>query len=157
MKFNKYTISVKGIFKTKFEIYQEGKLLYKIETPGFFYKNIIFKDLEGNVVLKLRRPFTFGRFKFLFYENKIKTGELTDELMSNTYRLNSDYANYVAKGNWTSKEYTVYLGDDDIAKVSRKMFSSKDKYGIAIIEGNHDLFILAMVVIIEVVKRMKSS
>lgn len=45
-----------------------------------------------------------------------------------------------------------FLGDEDIAKVSRKMMTNHKQYGIAIIEGNHNLFILGMIICIELIR-----
>lgn len=158
MEFNKYTISKKGWLRKTFEIKQDDEVIYTIQSKGWTaFKRMIFTNTDGEEVLVIHRPFTFTKFTFNFLENSQKTGEFTKATFSNNYTLESDYATYTADGNWLGNEYTVYLGDEDIAKVSRKMFSHKNQYGIAIMEGNHDLFILAMVIIIEAIKIIRKN
>ncbi len=157
MKFNTYTISVKGFFRKSYQIYEDGILRYEIKSPGFFaYREIEFYK-EGAIILKVHRPMTFGGFRFEFKENNREVGTLHKDMISNTYRLDSAVANYRAEGAFFGGDYTIFLGDEDIAIVSVKTFSTDHKYGIAIIDGNHDLYILAMVVMIDVVKRVRAK
>ncbi len=156
MEFHKYTISKKGWFRKSFEIQKDEKLVYSVTTKGFIaYTKLYFKDNEGKEVLVINRPLSFGAFKFIFLENGRAIGEMTKAILSKEYTLTSQYATYIANGNWKGNEYTIYLGDDDIAKISRKMMTNKNQYGVAIIEGNHDLYILAMVILIEVIRLIK--
>jgi len=150
VKFNKYTISKIGFWKKSFEVRQREKVLYRISSEDWFrYKNFSVYDFQKNEVLLIKGPHEFPDYHCYFMENGKSSGVLTKSGMSK-YTLESKYATYVADGNWLGNEFTIYLGDDDIAKVSRKFFSDHQQYGIAIIEGNHDLFILGMIVCIEI-------
>ena len=151
MKFHKYTISKKGFFRKSFEIYCDDLLVYKVSCPGWFsYSHLVFKNTSGEEVLLIEKVMFQMQFEFIA-KGRLKA-KLNKAIFSNEYSLKSDVATYEAKGNWMGNEYTIFLGEDDIAKVSRTMWSDKNQYGIAIIEGNHNLFILGMIVTIEIIK-----
>lgn len=157
-EFHKYTISKKGFWRKSFEIHHNNKLLYSISCPGWFsYSRIIFKDSDDKVVLQVEKTPKLFQFKFEFTTEDGSKAELTKASLSNEYTLTSNWATYRAQGNWRGNEFTIYLGEDDIAKVSRKTWSNKNQYGIAIIEGNHNLFILGMVISIELVKMINEG
>jgi len=153
MDFYKYTISKKGFWRKSFEIHEDGHLLYKVSCPGWLtYNHLIFRDTNDSEVLLIEKLFYFSKLKFDFLDKSGLKAQLTRKFFSREYTLNSEIATYTAKSNWLGNEYTIYLGEDDIAKISRKMMSDHKQYGIAIIEGNHNLFILGMIVSIELVR-----
>lgn len=157
MEFNKYTISKIGFFRKSFEINQDNSLKYKVSTPGWFgYRYLIFKDVDENDVLIIKRNHSIFKRNFELTASGGLRAELTTSLFLKTQTLKTDVATYIAESNWLKDEYTIYLGDDDIAKVSRSFFSDNKQYGIAIMEGNHDLFILGMIVCIEI-QRMTAN
>ena len=158
MEFYKYTISRKGFWRKSFEIHENGRLLYKVSCPGWLkYNHLIFKDTQDSEVLLVERVNIMFKLKFEFLDNSGLKAELTRKLFSGEYTLNSEVATYTAKSNWLGNEYTIYLGEDDIAKISRKMMSTHKQYGIAIIEGNHNLFILGMIVCIELIRMTRNN
>lgn len=157
MEFHKYTISKLGFFRKTFEINQNGKLKYRVSTPGWFgYKYLVFKDEMNRDVMTIKRNLSLFNRSFELSATEDLKAELTTSMFLKEHTLKTDVATYIAQSNWLKDEYTIYLGDDDIAKVSRKFFSEVEQYGIAIIEGNHDLFILGMIVCIEV-QRMTAN
>ena len=158
MEFHKYTISKKGFWRKSFEIHKDGLLLYQVTSPGWLsYNHLIFRDTNDSEVLTIDKYFEFFKLRFVFHDNSGLKAELTRKLFSGEYILESEIAKYTAQSNWLGNEYTIYLGDDDIAKVSRKMMSNHKQYGIAIMEGNHDLFILGMIVSIELIRMTRNN
>jgi len=158
MEFHKYTISKKGFFRKSFEILEDNKLKYKVSTPGWFgYRHLIFNDTDDRDVLVIKRNLSLFKRNFELVASGDLKAELTTSLLGKKHTLKTDVAIYVAESNWLGDEYTIYLGDDDIAKVSRKFFSNDQQYGIAIMGGNHDLFILGMIVCIEVQRMTRNK
>lgn len=157
MEFNKYTISKKGFIRKSFEIYENDVLKYTVSAPGWIgYKYLVFKDIKGTSVLVVEKINSMFKQKFELIATGALKAELTRTFFSGEYTLESEVATYTAQSNWLANEYTIYLGDDDIAKISRKFFSDDKQYGIAIIDGNHDVFILGMIVCIEI-RRMTNQ
>lgn len=153
MEFYKYTISKKGFWRKSFEIYEDGHLKFTVTCPGWIsYSHLIFKDTNDSEVLLVEKFNTLFQLRFAFIDKSGLKAELTRKIFSGDYTLTSEIATYTAKSNWLGNEYTIYLGEDDIAKISRKIMSDHKQYGIAIIEGNHNLFILGMIVSIELVR-----
>ncbi len=153
MEFHKYSISKKGFWRRSFEIFEDNVLKYTVKCPGWIaYNHLIFIDAKGTEDLVIERFHGFFNRRFEFLERGGLKAVLTKSSFSNKYTLESDVATYIASSNWLGNEYTVFLGDEDIAKVSRKMMTNHKQYGIAIIEGNHNLFILGMIICIELIR-----
>lgn len=158
MEFHKYTISKIGMFRKTFKIFEDDRLKYTVSTPGWLgYKYLIFKNRDGKDVLVVERKSFLLNRHFQFVAKGGLNAMLTRSMFAKMFTLESEVATYVAQSNWLGDEYTIYLGDNDIAKVSRKFFSNNKQYGIAIMEGNHDLFILGMVVCVELVRMTQNQ
>ena len=53
------------------------------------------------------------------------------------------------KGNILDHEYTIELGHDKVAEISRKWFRVRDTYGVEIEPGQNDVVILAITAAID--------
>jgi len=126
MEFAIYTISVRGIFSTHYEIYQDDELIYRVEKPSFFaFREMNFIDLDENNVLNIYRHSTFFNYKFEIFQDGESIGTIDES--------------------------------DEIAKVSKKRFRSHKKYGIAIIKGKNELYVLAMIIALSIVNSRKKK
>lgn len=153
MNFDKYTISKKGFWRKSFEVYEKDELKYRVSCPGWFtYHHVIFTNLQGIEVLRIKRFSEFFTRKAELIDSDGLRGEMTKKTFSSEYILKSDAFTYTVNRNWIGDEYTVYHSDEDIAKVSRRMMTNHKQYGVAIIEGNHNLFILGMIICIEIIR-----
>lgn len=152
MDFSVYTISVKGIFNSHYEIHKDELLVYRVKKPSFFtFSEMIFFDPGGNEILTIKKPFSFFNHKFVFYQQGEPIGTFEKEGIENFYNSSSIFGRHTVQGNFFSSEYTVFNNEGEIAKISRKRFRSKNKYGLAIIKGNNELYILAMTIAISMV------
>ena len=152
MDFVLYTISVRGIFSTHFEIYRNDVLMYRVRKPSFFaFRKMYFYDTGGNEVLEIYRHASFMKYRMTINQDGKSIATFEKDSFENFYTSTSIYGNYTIEGDFFGREYTVYDDEKDIAKVSRKRFRSKKKYGIAIIEGHNELYILAMVIAIAII------
>ena len=158
MEFSIYTISVRGIFSTHFEIYQDDELIFRVEKPSFFaFREMNFIDLEGNQVLRVYRHPSIFNYKFEISQDGESLGTFEKNGISNSYTSSSIYGNHTIKGDFFNSEYTVSDENDEVAKISRKRFRSHKKYGIAIIKGNNELYILAMIIAISIVNSRRKK
>lgn len=154
MEFAIYTISVKGFFSKHYEIYQDERLVYRVKKPSFFsFGEMYFHDTRGNEVLKIKRHTSLFllKFKFEISQEGVSVATVEKDTFNNFYNSTSIYGNHTIQGDFFNSEYTVFDDNDEIAKISRKRFRSNHKYGIAIIKGNDELYILAMVIAISIV------
>lgn len=157
MKFNYYTISIKGIFKRKYEIYRDGKFFIEVEKRSFFSNEFVFRDIEGTEIMFLKKPFALFKYRYEIYEENNLTGEITKESFSNKYIIDTAENHLISKTNITATEYTFYNGETEIAKGTRKIFSRENAYQLAIMEGYRDLHILATIIAISLTRHSKKK
>lgn len=154
MDFAIYTISLKGFFYKYYEIHQDDILVYRVQKPSFFnFNEMYFTDPGGNEVLNITRHnalFQIG-YKFVVSNKGKPIATIEKNSMDNFYESSSIYGNHTIQGDFFNSEYTVFDKGGEIAKISRKRFRSNKKYGIAIIKGNNELYILAMIIAISIV------
>ncbi|MEM9547519.1 MAG: LURP-one-related family protein [Bacteroidota bacterium] len=156
MEFAVYTISVKGFFSRHYEIYRDDELIYRVEKPSFFaFRELNFLNTAGQQVLKLKRSATFFNYKFVISDDEKAIATFEKDTFENFYRSTSVYGYHTIQGDFFNSEYTVFDDKGEIAKVSRKRFRTNKKYGIAIIKGNNEIYILAMVIAISVVNAQR--
>ena len=152
MEFAVYTISVSGIFKKTYEMFQDEVLMYIVESESFWSsKEMVFRNNEGNPVLLLNQVSSFLETKFVISDLEKELATVTKEGFGISFFSESIYGNHWLKGKSFNTDFTLYDDEDEIAKVSRKTFRSKDKYGIAIKKGYDEKYILALAIAIEVV------
>lgn len=154
MEFAVYTISVKGIFSKHYEIHQDDRLMYRVRRPSFWaFKEMYFTEPGGKEVLKIKRHASLLTInsKFVMTKNGEAVATFEKDGFDNFYTSSSIYGEHTVQGNFFNSEYTIYNNDGEVAKISRKRFRSDKKYGIAIIKGTNELYILGMVIAISIV------
>ena len=158
MEFAVYTISVFGVFKKTYEIFQDEVLMYRVESDSFWSsKEMVFRDHEDNAVILLNRVSSFLETKFVISDLEQEIATVTKEGFGVSFFSESIYGNHWLKGKSFNTDFTLTDGEDEIAKVSRKTFRSKDKYGIAIKKGHDEKYILALTIAIEIVIQMQQN
>ena len=133
--------------------------MYNVEKPSFFaFGEMIFYNMNGLAVQKLYRNSSFFNHKYTISKDKQKIATFEKYAMENYYISKSIFGDYTIKGDFFDNEYTIYNEDKEIAKVSRKRMRSHKKYGVAIIKGHNELYILAMIIAIsQINKRSKKN
>jgi len=154
MEFVVYTISIRGFFTKAYDIYLDEELVYQAEKPSFFaFGEMDFFDRSGAALQKLYRNSSFFRHKYTITREGRKIASFEKYAMENSYKSQSIFGEYSIKGQFLDNEYTIFKGRDEIAKISRKRFQSQNKYGVAIIKGHDELYILAMVIAISLINK----
>ena len=154
MEFSIYTISVKGLFSKYYEIHQDDHLVYRVKKPSLFaFGERVFTRPGGAEVLKIKRDVSLFilKFKFTVTEGEDHIATIEKDNLDNFYNSSSIYGHFTVQGNFFNNEYTIFHNSEEIAKISRKRFRSAKKYGIAIIEGFDELYILSLVIAISIV------
>lgn len=158
MEFAVYTISVKGFFTTHYEIHLDDKLIYRVKQPSFFNRSaMIFYDTGGYEIQRVKKHFALFQSKFTFTQENQYVATFEKSGIENYYDSSSIFGRHTVQGDFFNSEYTVFDEDGEIAKVSRKRLRSNKKYGIAIIKGHDELYILAMVIAISMVNSRRKS
>ncbi len=149
MKINQYVIESKGVITKRYKIYKEKSLLLKVN-GGFFLKEMKINDTDGNEVMRIRRPFSPFKMKFEIIVNDEVRGTIIADKnpLSNDLTVDTLVGLFFVEGNFWANEFTIEDAHKQIAKISRKRFSSK-RYGVAILQGQDELFIMGIVMAIE--------
>ncbi len=154
MEFAVYTISIKGFFSKHYEIYRDDELVYWVQKPSFFaFRELNFINRSGDKVLHIYRHPAFFSYKFTFSTDGKPIATFEKDSFESFYKSTSVNGYHTLQGDFFGSEYTVFKEDTEIAKISRKRFATNKKYGVAIIKGNDELYILAMVIAISVIKK----
>ena len=156
MEFNKYSISIKGIFNRKYLIYSGPHLFMKVQRKSIFNQSFLVSDGNSKILFSIsKRLFSFLKFE-LIKDNQI-IGQIKKDTFSNSYNMHVDNLVYKLKGNLFSSEYAVLKMDEEIAKISRKKLSKTDRMGVVIESGHQDEYILAMLVVLEIIKQTQQN
>ena len=156
MEFNLYTITRKNIFSRTHIIYSGDEPVYQSKF-SFFLRRCVLTDMSGQEVFIIKRKFAAFQSIFeIIYQGvtfaRIKAkGAIKTKLLVDT-----EDGPYLVVGKSFFKEFTVIKNDEEIAKISRKT-SLKTNIGLAIREGEDDEFILALIMVIEIVIRLKRA
>jgi uncharacterized protein YxjI len=158
MNFNLYTISKKGFFNRTYEIYKEENLLFTAK-PKFFLKGYYIYTLLGHEALEIERPFAFFKSEFILKKGDREVARMTRKfnMLKENLDIITPHDEYSVVGNMWSTDFTIHKNQCEIAKISRKVFRFQKRYGIAILEGEDDLLIISVALIIELIQRIKSS
>ena len=159
MEFKKYKI--KGKLFSLFGEYtitdESDRLCYTAKTNLFQTKLTIFDD-SGNEVLLVRRKFFSFRYTFFIEKDgesifKIwKTIAWKPEIFIES--LVSPDA-FLIQGNIWATEYAFYRENIEFAYVSHKLWNIRGVYGLAVKDGEDDAVVLALVLIIDLIKKAK--
>lgn len=156
MSIEKFTISRHGILSKSYKISNEKMQLYTVKT-GWFLKSLTFFDMNGREVLKIRRPFSVIQIKFeIIVNGYVRANIVSESALKNKLSIESLAGLYFVEGNFWGDEYDIEDAHEVIAKVAKKRFS-RLRYGVAIAQGNDNLFILAIVMTIELLTRVKTA
>ncbi len=121
MNFRRITVQKQGFFKPQFLFFENDVLKYKGKISGFLNKAELY-DRDGNLAMKCHKD--WKRFKKVYDLSKdgrqiglvrIKWGMTKDKIL-----VESTYGDYEIRGNWRGKEYDVFKGEAEVAKISRK-------------------------------------
>lgn len=156
MDFSLYTISLRGFFKKRYEIYQDGILYYTMKkTSKFGKKSFTIYDHNRLALVKIKQPLSIRNKSFDIFEDNRQIGDVEKTVLKNTFVSHSEFGKHFIDGDFFSSEYSISNEVEEIAKISRNRYVKKGKYGVAILKGQNELYILALVMVIAIVNRKK--
>lgn len=156
MEFNIYTISKKGFFSSTYLIRSGDEIVYKAK-PALFANKCSFTDVNDREIFFIKRKTAL--FKSIYHV--LHGGEKYAEvLVKGAFKtkliVDTEDGQYLLWSEAFHKSFTVSKSDREIGKISRKsMF--KTNIGVAIDENEDNEFILALVIVIEMIIKSKRS
>lgn len=160
MEFDLYTIKKKGLFLKKYEILQDGEVVYNVSGKPFnFLRSLQIYDRNGLEVMQVKRPFIPFKMIFRLMSYMDVVAEIKREFgpFKNNLLVTSKFGDYYVNGNFMKDDFTISKGPEEIAKISRQRSFKGDSYGIAISQDENKLFILGLTMTLELMIRVMRS
>lgn len=132
------------------------------KTPVFYVKGKVFsfgdklsfRDTSGRELAFISQKVLSFRPRYKIYRHKKLIAKVVKKLVlfKDSYIVDTPGPDdYKVTGNFWNYEYTFTRNGRKVAVVSKKFFSWSDTYGIAIVQGEDDILILATAVVIDMV------
>ena len=157
MEFNTYTISVRGIFKNRFEIYQNDRLVYKAKSTSIFKNKFILLDEYDQEILRIKQKLGFFKLYYLILEDGYEIAKVEKATLENQLSCHGDFDCYTVKGNFMHTQYDIFQHGEQIGKVSRKLLRMKKSYGIAIQADVDQIEVLSLCLILAIINVVRQS
>ena len=158
MEYRLLTISKRGFFTKYYDIMEDDKLLYTAESKWWFKGFNVFAPL-GNKVMDVYKPFSFmhSKFNISVGDQEIASVRRKIKFFNSEIEIFTQEHDYRVVGNIWDTDFTIERDDFEIAKISRKTFRSKNKYGIACQENADIKLIIGISLVIELIIRIKRA
>jgi|LSQX01.2.fsa_nt_gb uncharacterized protein YxjI len=118
-----------------------------------FGKKLRIYDLQENEVCYIEQKL----FRLMPEYNIYVAGGFTANvkkkfsLLKNNFDITSNDGQYLVDGDFFAYDFNIYKDGLNVGHVSKKFFSFTDTYGVDIDEGNEQLTILALAIVIDMV------
>jgi uncharacterized protein YxjI len=134
---------------------EAGDKLFRVDGKALrMRQTLIFEDAHGNTLAKVQERMLRVKDSMqidgphgetLAVVKKALITPLRDRLTVSI----KDGRDMEVQGNILDHEYTIGVGQDKVAEVSKKWFRIRDSYGVEIAPGQDDVVLLAVTVVIE--------
>lgn len=156
MKMTTYSITRHGLLRKSYKVWQAQSQVYHFKSD-LWLKSMRLYDMDNEELLYLKRTWSIFSKKFELIIN----GDVRAEISSSSgFKTSIDIATvaglYFVEGNFWGNDYTIENEKEPIAKIARNTMS-KTRYGIAIKPNNDNVFILGIVMVIELLTRIKQA
>lgn len=158
MEFKLFTVKSRGWIFKSYDIFLEDKLKYHVKSSPFI-KTYKLYDQHGLELIQIKRVFAFFKLEFNIkkFDSVIAKVQRGTQLFKNDLHIISNHGTYYANGNFRANDFTILKGEDEVAKISRHGPFAGKKYGVALVAEEDELLMLSIVMVIEMVVRIKRA
>lgn len=118
-------------------------------------KQLSFQDLDGNTLVSIEQQLMSWGATYAISRNDATIATVKKELFNVfSYRFNIDLSGapaLQATGDFSNHEYVVTRDGQQVAAISKQWFALTDTYGVDIAEGEDDVLVLAIAVVVDMV------
>ncbi len=118
-------------------------------------KHLAFQDLDGNTLLSIEQQLMAWGATYAISKDDATVAVVKKELFNVfSYRFDIELSggpSLETSGDFTNHEYVVTRNGQQVAAISKQWFAMTDTYGVDIGEGEDDVLILAIAVVIDLV------
>lgn len=157
MEYNIFTISVDGFFKKTYIVHKNDKLLYTARPRGFFSQSYHLYNTQDQLVLDINYKFNPFNLRVEIIDSDGLAGTIKKKTFANTFIIESYNGDYRIEGNFWSTNFDVFHNENQIAKVSRKKFTNNKAYGMAVIEGVDEDFVVSLLLSTIIIREVRKK
>jgi uncharacterized protein YxjI len=118
-------------------------------------EQLSFQDLEGNTLLSIKQKLLSWGPAYQLCKDDEPVGEVKKELFNVfSYRFSIDLSGsdpLQATGDFLNHEYAIFRDEQPSATISKQWFSLTDTYGVDISQGEDDVLMLAITVVVDMI------
>lgn len=151
----KYLINQKIFsFSDSFNIYDiDGHEVYSVvgQVLSIGHK-LSFRDMANNELFYIKQRVMKLKPTYEIYKDDNLCCTISKRLFTFfhcAFDINSNYGDMTVKGNVLDHDYTFKVNEKELANVSKKWLSIKDKYVVDISDNIDNAFILASVIVLD--------
>ena len=139
----------------------EGKRVYKVDGKVLrIRKTLVFEDANGKTLCQIKERLLTIKDTMVIEDANGKDVAVMKKALISPLRDRwdvkvKDGEDLVVKGNILDFEYDIKQGRNKVAEVSKKWFRLTDTYGVDVDEGQNDILILAVAVVIDMMAHEK--
>jgi len=140
----------------------EENPVYNVDGHVFtLAKRLEFKDLDGRQLAIIRQKLLAWKTTYDVFRNEAHGARLVKNwfgFLGDRFRLTTDDAQSLEiRGSFFEHEYRFLRDGEEVANVSKQFVSLRDSYGIDIADGEDDVLILCVAVIIDLIAHSDRS
>lgn len=123
-------------------------------------KKLYFEDCEGNIIFKIKKKLIHLKDTYIIEKDGETFATIKKDLIniiSDKFEVESPYGTIIVKGNFIDYNYNFKLDKTEIATVSKKLISIRDKYIIDVKDFKDHTLILATAVVIDMISHNKDN
>ncbi|MEG2869730.1 MAG: LURP-one-related family protein [Terrisporobacter sp.] len=153
----KYILSQKLLaFGDDFVIEESrGKKIFTVDGKAFAIgEKLYFKDINNNVIFKIRKKLIKLTDTYEIQKDGETYATVRKEMFTvfnEKFEIKTPYGEIKAKGNFIDYDFSFRKDGKEIAEVSKKFISIRDKYVVTIDEFQDEALLLACVVVIDMI------
>ncbi len=118
-------------------------------------KQLSFQDLDGSPLLSIKQQLMSFKPTYEILKGDDPIAVVKKDLFSVfSYRFSIEMAEGTimeATGNFLDHEYAISREGNPVASISKQWFTVSDTYGVDIGDGEDDIFLLAVTVVVDMV------
>lgn len=134
---------------------ENGKEAFKVDGKLFSIgEKLWFKDSNGNKIYKLKEKLIKLTDTYIIEKDNQEYAKIHKKMFNlfrEKFEIKTNFGIIEAKGNFIDYDFKFYLDKKEIAQVSKKFISIRDKYVVEINSFKEPELILACVVIIDMI------
>lgn len=133
----------------------KGNKIFTVDGKAFAIgEKLYFKDINNNILFKIRKKLIKLTDTYEIQKNGKTYATVRKEMFTvfkEKFEIKTPYGEIKAKGNFIDYDFSFRKDGNEIAEVSKKLISIRDKYIVNIDRFQDEALLLACVVVIDMI------